>query len=130
MQQTTTTDTALAMDSSGQQARDVLAEILRHGAQRTNPVHIHGSTCCQSTSRDNPVSKQRLSHLFKNISSANVTESRFLLVFSGSALGAVGDFADFEAARDFSPMEANAGGWMNSSGKRFRLRSPQALSPT
>lgn len=34
MRQSTTTDTALAMDSSGQQARDVLTEILRHGAQQ------------------------------------------------------------------------------------------------
>ena len=34
MQESTTTQTALAMDSSGRQARDVLAEILRHGAQQ------------------------------------------------------------------------------------------------
>jgi len=34
MRQSTTTDTALAMDSSGQQGRDVLTEILRHGAQQ------------------------------------------------------------------------------------------------
>ena len=34
MQESTTTQTALAMDSSGRQARDVLTEILRHGAQR------------------------------------------------------------------------------------------------
>ena len=34
MHQSTTTDTALTMDSSGRQARDVLTEILRHGAQQ------------------------------------------------------------------------------------------------
>jgi len=34
MQQSTTMDTALAMDCSGQQARDVLTEILRQGAQQ------------------------------------------------------------------------------------------------
>ena len=34
MQKSTTTDTALTMDSSGQAARDVLTEILRHGAQQ------------------------------------------------------------------------------------------------
>ena len=34
MQQNTTTDTALTIDSSGQEARDVLTEILRHGAQK------------------------------------------------------------------------------------------------
>ena len=34
MQQSTTTDTVLTMDSSGQEARDVLTEILRQGAQR------------------------------------------------------------------------------------------------
>ena len=34
MQQNTTTDTVLTMDSSGQEARDVLTEILRHGAQQ------------------------------------------------------------------------------------------------
>ena len=34
MQKSTTTDTALAMDSSGEAARDVLTEILRHGAQQ------------------------------------------------------------------------------------------------
>ena len=34
MQERTTTDPALTMDSSGQAARDVLTEILRHGAQQ------------------------------------------------------------------------------------------------
>ncbi len=34
MQQNTTTDTVLTMDSSGQEARDVLTEILRHGARQ------------------------------------------------------------------------------------------------
>jgi len=34
MQQTTTYETVLAMDSSGQEARDVLTDILRQGAQR------------------------------------------------------------------------------------------------
>ena len=34
MQQTTTSDTVLAMDSSGQEAWDVLTEILRHGARQ------------------------------------------------------------------------------------------------
>ena len=34
MQQGTTMDAALTMDSSGHEARDVLTEILRHGAQQ------------------------------------------------------------------------------------------------
>ena len=34
MQQTTATDTVLTMDSSGRQARDVLTEILHHGARQ------------------------------------------------------------------------------------------------
>ncbi len=34
MQQSTTSETVLAMDSPGTQARDVLTEVLRHGAQR------------------------------------------------------------------------------------------------
>lgn len=34
MEQTTTSDSGLTMDSSGQEARDVLTEILRHGAQQ------------------------------------------------------------------------------------------------
>ena len=34
MEKSTTTDTALTMDSSGQAARDVLTEILRHGARQ------------------------------------------------------------------------------------------------
>ena len=34
MQQSTTMDTVLTMDSSGHEARDVLTEILRHGAQQ------------------------------------------------------------------------------------------------
>ena len=34
MRQSTTTDTILTMDSSGRESRDVLTEILRHGAQR------------------------------------------------------------------------------------------------
>jgi len=34
MQQNTTTDTMFTMDSSGQEARDVLTEILRHGARQ------------------------------------------------------------------------------------------------
>jgi len=34
MQESTTTDTVLTMDSSGCEVRDVLTEILRHGAQR------------------------------------------------------------------------------------------------
>ncbi len=34
MEQTTTSDSGLTMDSAGQKARDVLTEILRHGAQQ------------------------------------------------------------------------------------------------
>ena len=34
MRQTTTSETVLTMDSSGQEARDVLTEVLRHGAQQ------------------------------------------------------------------------------------------------
>ncbi len=34
MEQTTTSETVLTVDSSGQEARDVLTEILRHGAQQ------------------------------------------------------------------------------------------------
>ena len=51
-------------------------DISREREQRTNPVHIHGSASCRSMSLDDPLIKQRLSHLFRQISSAKLTESR------------------------------------------------------
>jgi len=53
-------------------------DIALKGKQPANPVHVHGSASCRSTSLDNPLNKQRLSHCSSGYAPARMKKGHLL----------------------------------------------------